>query len=99
MKILDNETFENFISSEDKVVVDFFADWCGPCKAMMPLLESASTEQPEKVAKLNVDQSPEIAAQFGIRSIPTMLVFQAGKMISKKVGAPSTSQEILDLLN
>jgi thioredoxin 1 len=99
MKILDNETFENFISTEEKVVVDFFADWCGPCKAMMPLLEKASVEQPERVAKLNVDQSPEIAAQFGIRSIPTILIFQGGKMIEKRVGAPATSQEILEMLN
>ncbi len=99
MKILDNETFENFISTEEKVIVDFFAEWCGPCKAMMPLLERASETQPERIAKLNVDQSPEIAAQFGIRSIPTILVFQGGKMIEKKVGAPSNEQELLEMLN
>lgn len=99
MKVLDNETFENFISTEEKVIVDFFAEWCGPCKAMMPLLERASESQPERIAKLNVDQSPEIAAQFGIRSIPTILVFQGGKMIEKKVGAPSNEQELLEMLN
>ena len=99
MKVLDNETFENFISTEEKVIVDFFAEWCGPCKAMMPLLERASESQPERIAKLNVDQSPEIAAQFGIRSIPTILVFQGGKMIEKKVGAPANEQELLEMLN
>jgi thioredoxin 1 len=99
MKILDNENFEEFISSREKVVVDFFADWCGPCKAMMPMLEKASEKEPTKIGKLNVDQASEIAAQYGIRSIPTMLTFQNGQMVNKKVGAPKDTEEILEMLN
>jgi thioredoxin 1 len=99
MKILDNENFEEFISSSEKVVVDFFADWCGPCKAMMPMLEKASEQEPTKIGKLNVDHASEIAAQYGIRSIPTMLTFQNGQMINKKVGSPKDTEEILEMLN
>ena len=96
---LSEENFKEFISSEEKVVVDFFANWCGPCKAMMPMLESASQQEPNRIGKLNVDDASSIAAQYGIRSIPTMLTFQSGQMINKKVGAPKDAEEILEMLN
>jgi len=99
MEYLNEETFEKFIKNNEKVVVTFGADWCGPCKAMMPMLEKASEKEPTKIGKLNVDQASDIAAQYGIRSIPTMLTFQNGQMVSKKVGAPKDTEEILEMLN
>lgn len=99
MEYLNEETFEKFIKNNEKVVVTFGADWCGPCKAMMPMLEKASEQEPMKIGKLNVDHASEIAAQYGIRSIPTMLTFQNGQMISKKVGSPKDTEEILEMLN
>jgi thioredoxin 1 len=96
---LSEENFKEFISSEEKVIVDFFAEWCGPCKAMMPMLENASEQAPTKIGKLNVDQASEIAALYGIRSIPTILIFQDGQMIEKRVGAPKNTEEILEMLN
>lgn len=96
---LSEENFKEFISSEEKVVVDFFANWCGPCKAMMPMLESASQQEPNRIGKLNVDDASSIAAQYGIRSIPTMLTFQSGQMVNKKVGSPKDVEEILEMLN
>lgn len=96
---LSEENFKEFISSEEKVIVDFFANWCGPCKAMMPMLENASQQAPNRIGKLNVDEASSIAALYGIRSIPTMLTFQNGQMIDKKVGSPKDTEEILQMLN
>lgn len=98
MTNLTEENFEEFISSSEKVVVDFFAEWCAPCKAMLPLLEKANEQQPNRIAKLNVDNAPEIAAKFGIRSIPTMIIFQGGQVIDKHVGSVKTAQEVVDLI-
>lgn len=98
-KNLTAEEFENFISSQEPVVVDFYADWCAPCKAMVPVLEKASVQHPGKIAKINVDQSPEISAKFGIRSIPTMLVFKNNQVIGKRVGAVSKVEEISSMID
>lgn len=98
MNYLTLETFENFINNNEKVIVTFAADWCGPCTAMTPLLEKANEQQPNRIAKLNVDNAPEIAAKFGIRSIPTMIIFQGGQVVDKHVGSAKTSQEIVDLI-
>lgn len=87
---LDNENFENdVLNSDTPVVVDFWAEWCGPCKMIAPSLEEISEELGEKVkiGKLNMDENPELAAQYGVRSIPTLLMFKGGEPVAIQVGA------------
>ena len=87
---IDTGNFDSdVLNSETPVVVDFWAEWCGPCKAIGPSLEEISDEMGDKVkiAKVNIDENQDIAAKYGIRSIPTMLMFKDGEVISTKVGA------------
>ena len=86
--------FEEIGSSEVPVVVDFWAEWCGPCKTIAPILEEIATEQPDKlrVAKLNVDENPGLARQFDVMSIPTLIVFQDGVAKTRLVGAKGKQQ-------
>ena len=83
-------TFEaDVLQSSEPVVVDFWAEWCGPCKAIGPSLEEIATEMQGKVkiVKMNVDENPGVPGTFGIRSIPTLILFKDGKAASQKVGA------------
>ena len=85
-------SFENdVLKSAEPVVVDFWAEWCGPCRMIAPALEEISKEMGGKVkiVKLNVDENPAVAAQFGIRSIPTLMIFKGGALSAQKVGAAS----------
>jgi thioredoxin 1 len=85
-------SFENdVIKSEHPVVVDFWAEWCGPCRMIGPSLEDISNELAGKVkvVKLNVDENPATADKFGVRSIPTLMIFKDGKLAAQKVGALS----------
>ncbi len=95
MKITSEE-FPEFIASEEKVIVDFYADWCNPCKAMEPMLLEVNDKYPGKVAKINVDENSELASNFGIRSIPTVLVFQNGVVVERKIGM--VAKETLEAL-
>lgn len=92
---VDNANFQSeVLNSAEPVVVDFWAEWCGPCKMIGPSLEEISVEMAGKVkiAKVNIDENPEIAAQYGVRSIPTLAVFKAGEVADIKVGAlPKTA--------
>lgn len=85
---------EKVLSSELPVLVDFWAEWCGPCRMIGPIVEEISKEYSGKalVGKVNVDENPQIASNYGIRSIPTLLVFKNGQIVDKIVGAvPKTS--------
>ena len=84
-------TKDNFKSEvldyKGTVLVDFWADWCGPCRMLSPIVDEVATENPGiKVGKINVDEQQELSAQFGIMSIPTLLVFKDGKKISESIG-------------
>ena len=84
---------------ERPVIVDFWAEWCGPCKMIAPSLEEISNEMDNvRIAKVNIDENPDIAAQFGVRSIPTLMIFKNGEHADTMVGAQSKSK-LVDWIN
>jgi thioredoxin 1 len=94
VKVDINNFQAEVLDSAEPVVVDFWAEWCGPCKMIAPSLEELAIEVQGKVkvAKLNIDENPELAAQFGVRSIPTLAMFKGGEVADIKVGAaPKTA--------
>ena len=86
MNITD-ATFEDTINSHKIVLVDFWAEWCGPCKKLSPILDEISSENNLWVAKLNVDENPVKSAEFSVTSIPTMVLFEGGKPVKTIIGA------------
>ncbi|WP_395665532.1 thioredoxin TrxA [Methylocella sp.] len=89
VKVTDENFKADVVDAKGPVVVDFWAEWCGPCKMIAPALEEIADELKGKItiAKLNVDENPGVAGAFGIRSIPTLMLFKDGKAFSTKVGA------------
>ncbi len=86
---ITDANFEEVMKSEQPILVDFWAEWCGPCKMIGPVVEELAGDYEGKaiVGKVNVDENPAVAAKFGIRSIPTLLVFNGGEIVDKQVGA------------
>jgi len=87
--VLNDSNFNDAIKGDKSVLVDFWVEWCGPCKMIGPLVEELAGDYEGKavIAKLNVDENPETTARFGVRSIPTLLVFKNGQIVDKQIGA------------
>ena len=94
-KVITDASFEMDVLKSDKpVLVDFWAVWCGPCKMLSPIVDDIAGEYVDKlvIAKMNVDENPQTPQKFGIRGIPTLLLFKKGELVAQKVGAMSRSQ-------
>ena len=89
------------LQSDEPVLVDFFAEWCGPCKAMAPALEQVAAEMKGKVkfAKLDVDQNPQVTQKFHIQAMPTLMIFKGGKVAAQRVGALTQKKQLQDWVN
>jgi thioredoxin 1 len=89
LKVTDQSFAADVLGSADPVVVDFWAEWCGPCRFIGPALEEIATEMEGqvKIAKLNVDENPDIMMRYGVRSIPTLIMFKKGEPTAMQVGA------------
>lgn len=88
-----NTKFNQIINQEQLTLVDFYADWCGPCKMMSPILQEVKTvvKDDVKIIKINVDQYQDLAAEFMVRGVPTLMLFKAGKMLWRQSGVLSTN--------
>lgn len=98
--VSDKSFQSDVLQSKEPVLVDFWAEWCGPCRAVGPVLEEVAGELQGKlkIVKLNVDENPETAAKYGIQSIPTLMIFKNGEMASRQIGA-SPKAKIVQWIN
>ena len=97
---MENQKFSELISGEKPVLIDFFAEWCGPCKAVKPILENVKAKMGDKVRviKIDVDKNQSLAAQLNVNSVPTLMIFKAGKKEWQKIGV-SRTEELESVLN
>jgi thioredoxin 1 len=101
--VTDATFTDEVINSDETIMVDFWAEWCGPCRAVSPILDQIATEHSDKIkiVKLNVDDNPQIAAQYQITSIPAMKVFKGGEVVKTIIGAkpkPAIEKDLADFL-
>ena len=95
---LNNDNFNEIRNSEGISLIDFYADWCGPCRMVLPIIDEIAAERADLlVGKVNVNDNPELAREFGVMSIPTLIVMKDGKIINRSSGAKSKSQ-ILEMV-
>lgn len=95
---LNNENFDRVRSNEGISLIDFYADWCGPCRMVLPIIDEIASERDDiLVGKVNVDENPELAREFGVFSIPTLIVLKDGEVASRASGAKS-KEKILDMI-
>ena len=93
LEINKNNFHEEVINSDKPVLLDFWAPWCGPCRMVVPIVEEIAKEREDiKVGKINVDENPELASEFGIMSIPTLMVIKNGEVVNQISGARSKNQ-------
>ena len=92
--VSDNDFETEVLKASEPVLVDFYADWCGPCKAMSPLIDELDSEIGEKlkITKINIDNSPNAPTQYGVRGIPTFMIFKDGQVVDTRVGGMSKTQ-------
>ena len=93
-QVSDNNFEADVLQSGETVIVDFWAEWCGPCKALSPLVDELAEEMGDKVKvlKMNIDENPETPTKYGVRGIPTLMVFKGGQVTETKVGGMSKAQ-------
>lgn len=90
---INKNNFDSVKASDKTVLLDFYADWCGPCRMVSPLVDEIAEENPQYlVGKINVDNEPELAGEFGVSSIPTLVVIKGGKVVNRSAGARPKSQ-------
>ncbi len=96
---ITKDNFEEIKNSENTVLLDFYAEWCGPCRMVSPIVDEIANENPQYlVGKINVDEQPELAAEFGVMSIPTLVVMKNGEVVNQSAGARPKAQ-ILAMLD